>query len=128
MANTATLIASIPAHFQNASYKGLIQAKAVVFDTADSDLEVYEPSTGAYGAILGLTYKEASAHTLTFKSASTTLLALEQAANSGVEWPLRIKEPYVVGKKGEKLYLRCTTAVVSSILLYVAEFSFLKID
>lgn len=128
MANAATLIASIPAHFQNASYKGLIHAKAVVFDTAAADLEVYEPSTGAYGAILGLTYKEASAHSLLIKSGTTTLLTLEQAANSGIEWPLRIKEPYVVGKKGEKLYLHCVTAAVSSILLYVAEFSFLKID
>lgn len=124
MANTATTLTAIPMAMASGQ-QGFSQVTPVVctFDTVDSDLTVFTPAlTTHYAAIVGMLYEEASAHTLTIKSDTTTLVTLERSAYEGVGLPLGTSGFIVVGALGKALKIRCGTAAVSSMLLYCVEF------
>lgn len=123
MANTATALTPIDILIGKTGKGGLVVPYVVVFDTTASDLTVHTPASDTYAAIIGIQYAEASAHTFTVKSNTTTLVAYEMPANSGKYSELG--KIVVAAKKGESLVIRADTAVISSMLLYVAEFKYL---
>lgn len=121
MANTATLIQTIPCSFSSAGFS-LVSQYAVVFDTLSVDLTIHTPAAANRAAVVGLYYAESNAHNLIWKSASTTLVTLEMPASSGQFKGLGVGDgALVVAKVGEALIAQVTTAVISSALVYVAE-------
>lgn len=128
MANTATLVGTIPGGLRLQGLGCATRLYHVVFDTIDSDLTVMTPATGRYWAITGLVYKDGSAHTFTIKSGSSTILALEQTTFGGVQHPLGSGIFAAGGNAAEALVLRCGTAVITSMLLYVQEFEALDFN
>lgn len=126
MANTATALTPIRVRMRAGQAKSLVTPVVVVFDTADSDLTVFTPAAERYAAVMGMRYAEASAHGLVWKSPSaTTLLTEERAVNTVVDH--RIGRPIVIGQAGSALIMRCTTAVIGSALLYIAEFNIIDL-
>ena len=124
MANVATALTAIPMAMSSGK-QGFSQITPVLatFDTIDSDLTVFTPSlTTNYPAIISMTYQEASAHTLTLKSGTTTYVALERNAGDGAGLPVGTGGFLMIGQKGEALKVRCGTAAVSTMLLYCCEF------
>ena len=124
MANAATARTAIPMAMSTGR-QGFSQVTPVVctFDTLDSDLTVYTPALNTnYAAIIGMLYEESSAHTLTIKAGSTTLVTLERTTYDGSGFPLGTGGFFVVGGLGEALKLSCGTAAISSMLLYCCEF------
>lgn len=127
MANSATAIGTIPGGLRNLGLGCATVLYKCVFDTADAALTVHTPGTGRYWAITGIHYAEASAHTLTVTSGSTVLAAFENAANTVIHEPVgRIWLCAAVA--AEALKLTCSTAVVSTLLLYVQEFEYLDFN
>ena len=123
MANTATLIQTIPCSFSTSGFS-LVSQYAVAFDTLTSDLTIHTPAAGNRVALVGLYYAETDAHNLIFKSASTTLVTLQMPASSGQIAGLGTGNgALIVTKAGEALVAQVTTAVISSMLVYVAEIS-----
>ncbi len=122
MANAATLIQTIPCSFSSSGFSNVYQY-AVAFDTLSSDLTIHTPSSSEMrSAVVGIYYAEADAHNLIFKSASTTLVTLQMPASSGQLKGLGIGDgALVVAKAGEALIAQVTSAVISSMLVYVAE-------
>jgi hypothetical protein len=124
MANVATALPAIPVAL-NSNYGGYSKVTPVVctFDTTASDLTIYTPTATNYAAIVGIVYEDASAHSLVFTSGSTVLVTLERTTFEGLSLPIGMSGPLIVGKFGEALKIQCVTAAVSSMLVYVAEFS-----
>jgi hypothetical protein len=123
MANTATALTKIPVQV-SADFKGYqsITPVACTFDTLALDLTIYTPAAANYAAIVGLVYQEADAHNLVITSGSTVLVTLQRAANDSAGLPVGAGGCLIVGGLGQALKLQCTTAVIASLLVYVAEF------
>jgi len=124
MANTSTLIQTIPCSFATSSFTNVYQY-AVAFDTLAADLTIHTPSSPEMrSAVVGLYYAEADAHGLIWKSAANTLVTLQMPTNSGQFKGVGPGDgAIVVTKAGEALIAQVTTAVVASMLVYVAEIS-----
>jgi hypothetical protein len=123
MANSSTLVQKLPCSFASASFSQVFQY-AVVFDTLTSDLTIHTPATGNRAAVVGVLYAEADAHNLIWKSASTTLVTLQMPASSGQFKGCGPGDgAIVIAKVNEALIAQVTTAVISSMLVYVAEIS-----
>jgi hypothetical protein len=120
MANTATAQTALPIKIGKGGASGYVVPYVVVIDTVDTDLTIRDPAADNYAAIVGIQYLEATAHNVTFKSGSTTLVALEKPASSGMSE--RIGAPIIVAAKGDALVIR-SSAAISSMLVYVAEFN-----
>ena len=122
MANTATLLQEIPCSFSTAGF-GNVYQYAVAFDTVDSDLTIHAPSAATMrAAVVGLYYAEATAHNLVWKSGTTELLTLQMPASSGQFKGVGPGDgALVITLAGEDLVARCTTAVIATALVYVAE-------
>ncbi len=121
MANTATLIQTIPCSFSSSGFS-LVYQYLLVFDSLGVDLTVHDPAADARAAVVGIYYAEADAHNLIWKSASTTLVTLAMPADSGQFKGLGIGDgAIVIGKVGEDLIANNTTSLLPSVLVYVAE-------
>ncbi len=122
MANTSTPIQTIPASFSTSGFT-LVYQYAVAFDTLAADLTIHTPSSAAVrAAVVGIYYAEADAHNLIWKSAANTLVTLQMPASSGQFKGLGVGDgALVVAKAGEALIAQVTTALVASMLVYVAE-------
>lgn len=130
MANVATALSPVPMAMSTGRM-GFSQITPVVctFDTTGSDLTIFTPAlTTNYGAIIGMVYEEASAHTLTIKSGSTTLVTFERTTFDGMYLPVGQNGFLALGNKGEALKLNCGTAAVSSMLVYCCEFPSLNFN
>lgn len=127
MANVASAQSPIPVKYGNSGFAMIIPV-IVTMDTTGADLTVYTPDSTRFWAIAGINYRETSAHSLIFKSGSTTLVTLEQAANSVLEHKIG-DGIYMTGlAKGDALKINAGTAAVSSILFYIMEFEQLIFD
>lgn len=128
MANVATAQSPLPIEYgHNGAGNSFIIPVIVTMDTTGADLTIYTPAATNFAAIVGIKYSEASAHSLIFKSGSTTLVTLEQAANTVVNHGVG-QGIYLAGlAKGDALKINAGTAAVSSILFYVMEFNQLTI-
>lgn len=122
MANAVTALAPVPMGYGRTGIGIQTIPLLPIFDTLDSDFTIYTPASDQFWAIVGIQYVEASAHVLTFKSGTTSLLALEMPANSGRDDPLGTGIILVGQAKGEGLALRMSTALISSLIIYVQEF------
>lgn len=118
MANTATA--------QTALSIGVAGANQVIpyvisLDTTGADLTIRTPATGNMVGIVGLAYREASAHNLTIKTGSTTLLVAEFAAtDAGTFIPIGSGGLLAVTAKSEALVIQ-TSVIITSMLMYVVE-------
>lgn len=123
MANAATPRTPVPVQLSGL-FKGYQSVTPIVctFDTLASDLTIYTPAASNYAAIVGLVYQEADAHNLVITSGSTALVTLQRAANDGIGFAVGSGGLLFVGGLGEALKLQCTTAVIATLLVYVAEF------
>lgn len=121
MANAKTLIQTIPCSFHPAGF-GLVTQYEVVIDTLTSDFTIHTPTAGNRVAVVGLYYAETSAHTLIWKSGSTTLVTLDMPANSGQIKGLGVGEgALIITAASGALVIQVQTAVIPSLLVYVAE-------
>lgn len=125
MANVASVGTSLPIVYRSACGGGVrVTPVTAVIDTTNEDLTIYAPSKENSVALVGLSYSNAEAHTLTIKSgASDTLAALVQPANSFTAYRIE-RNPLVVTAKDKPLVISSDKAL-SHVLLYVAEFDFL---
>ena len=124
MANVATAKTPIRVQLKNGAPSSMLVPVLVTFDTLGEDLTVFTPVAGRYGAVLGMKYSEASAHGLIWKSGTDVYLTEENPVSTRVNE--RIGRPIFVGAAGEVIRLQCTTAVISSMLLYCAEFNIIQ--
>jgi len=125
MANTATALTAVPMGWGHTGTGGLVVPIVVTFDTVGVDLTVYDTPTNVYCAIVGMQYGEASAHNLIIKSGSQTLVTLEMPVSTVVDD--RIGDGFkCITRLGEDLIMQVTTAVISSMLVYVTEFKMFK--
>lgn len=123
MANVATARTAVPVALKADIGFSRITPVVCTFDTIDTDLTVYTPASTSIAAIVGLTYQEASAHSLIITAGSTVLVTLEVPASGGlVNIPVG-QGPFVIGGVGEALKIKCGTAAAGSVLLYCAEFT-----
>lgn len=123
MVNVATAQTSLPIGFKHSGMGSFVVPVICTFDTIDSDLTIYTPSDAdAYAALVGLQYAEASAHSLTVKSGTTTLVTYEMPASSGRDCPIENGLILSALAKNEALKLRCGTAVISTLIAYVLEY------
>lgn len=125
MANSSTLIQSLPIGLKNKGFTSIKQY-AVVLDTTGADLTIHTTTSGYHAVLLAFLYAEADAHTLTFKTGSTTLVALEMPANSGRDQNMDLTP--IVTKLGENLVARVSTAGIATAIALVAEFQELKTE
>lgn len=123
MANVATAGSPLPIGFKHSGMGSFVVPVICTFDTTASDLTIYTPSDAdAFCALVGLQYAETSAHSLTVKSGSTTLVTYEMPASSGRDCPIGNGLTLSSLVKGEALKLSCGTAVISTLLAYVLEY------
>ena len=116
MANTSTALHTIP----NRSGKaGPIRNYLVAIDTVDTDLDVYTPSSDQLVYVVGLSFCDATAANVTFKSNTTTMLTLELAANEG--FTKAVDDGFwIATEKGKKLVVS-SSAAISSMLFQIVE-------
>lgn len=121
MANSSTLIQKIPCSFSPAGFSQVYQYK-VVFDTLTSNLTVHAASSATQRvALLGCIYSEADAHSLSWKSGTTTLVTLQKTTFSGANDALGLTGPTVVTVAGENLVAENLTSAIATMIVYVAE-------
>jgi hypothetical protein len=119
MVNTATAQTALPIHTKSVGLD--IVPHVVTIDTVDTDLTIVTPTGTAMACVVGIMFSEGTAGTLTFKSGTTTLMALELAANQGLFLPLG-DQIYFATQPGEALKIRSTVAI-TNMLIYVASTS-----
>lgn len=119
MANTATAQTALPIHPKSLGVD--VTPYVIAIDTADSDLTIITPSAGAMVCVAGIMFSEGTAGTLTFKSGTTPLMALELAANQGLFLPLG-SQIYFATQPGEALKIR-SSVPITNMLIYVASTS-----
>lgn len=117
MANTKTQLNRIPIIYPG-STDVFVYPVVITFDTTGADLSIFSPDDNKHCALVGLQYSAASAHTLTIKSGSTTLLTYQFPDNAGFSHP--IGDPILMTNEGEDLVFNVGTAAVPSMLAYVA--------
>lgn len=123
MANVATAQTPLQVGFKHSGMGGFIVPVICSFDTVDSDLTIYTPTDAdAYLALVGLQYAEASAHSLTIKSDTTTLITYEMPVNSIRDLPIGDRILLSTLAKGVPLKFRCGTAGITSLLAHVMEY------
>ena len=130
MANVATALPTVPMAMSSGR-QGFSQVTPVVvtMDTVASDLTVYTPSISTnYAAIIGISYNNALAHTLTIKSNTTTLVTYSLTTFQGLSEPFGTGGFIAIGKKGEALKINAGTNPILSALLYVVEFPSLNFN
>jgi hypothetical protein len=130
MANVATTLTAIPMAMST-GLQGFSKITPVVctFDTTGADLTIFTPELSTnYAAIVGLVYEEASAHSLTVKSGSTTYVTLERTTFDGAALSVGTSGFIIIGGRGEALKLNCGTAPISSLLAYCCEFPSLNFN
>lgn len=124
MANTSTLLQTLQVSFPQGARGGFSQVKqyAVAFDTLAADLTIHTTTAGKVAVVVGLKYSEAAAHSLTWKSAANVIVTLECAANTVVSEGLHTAQgATILTKAGENLVAQVNTAVINSLVVYVAE-------
>lgn len=92
----------------------------VTIDTVDTDLTIYTPATDNYAMITGMQYSITSAHNLTIKSGTDTLVKFERT-EGGLTIPLA--DAWIIGAKGEALKIASSVAI-ANMLVYVEEVPF----
>lgn len=97
-----------------------IEKYLVTYDTSGADLTIATPDSGYFLAIVGMQYSDDTAHNITFKSGSTSLVTLYKAANSGVDFPLS-NRVFVNTKVDEALKINCSIALDGGMIIYVAQ-------
>ena len=120
MANAATAQTAIPVIIPDSDITKVVPV-VITVDTVDSDIIILSPAAGKHAALLGLQYAESDAHTLTIKDQGTTLVTYQLAADKGFSVPIS-KQPMHVTGEGNDLIFSVGTAVVSTMVAYVAEF------
>ena len=115
-ANTATAGTAIPIRMYGATKATPV---VVAIDTTAQDLTVYAATSGKALAIVGWEYAEATAHNLTIKSGSNTLVVLENPANTVRDNKLGEGVPFMTAV-GEALVIQ-SSAAITSMVIYVAE-------
>lgn len=127
MSNSATSLNKIPINVKGSDIDGVTPVK-VIIDTGSADLTVYTPSAGKRWAIVGWMEAEATAANLTVKSGTTTLFIWEGAANRRIEHPVGNGILFVGNVAGEALVLNSSATNPSYVMVYVAEFSQIRIS
>ena len=127
MANAKTAHAKIPTILRSGNPAGIIQPYTVSLDTA-ADFTIHTPAAGNFVGVMGLLVAEATAGTLTFKSGSgpTTLVGLELPANYNLIQ--RIDRPLIITAAAGDALIILGSAAVTSMLIYVMEFSRLSLE
>jgi len=96
----------------------------VAFDTLASNLTVHTASASTQRvALLGCVYSEADAHSLTWKSGTTTLVTLQRTTFQGDNQGLGLNGPTIITVAGENLVVENTTSLIPTMIVYVAEIS-----
>lgn len=122
MANSSTLIQSFPCAFGSGGFVNVYQYK-VIFDTLTSNLTIHTPSAATKRcALVGCLYQEADAHSISWKTDTTTLVTLQQPVFGGQSQSLGLGNGVsIITKAGEALIAENLTATVATMLVYVAE-------
>jgi hypothetical protein len=112
MANSATLIDTIPVSFKNGG--GPVYEYEIVIDTVDTDLNVRVPAVATNRVwLVGALMSDAAALNLTFKTA-TKVQTIELAANQGIYD--KVDGGFIfVGAPGETLIIRSSGAIGASV-------------
>jgi hypothetical protein len=121
MANTATLLGTIPGGYVNVGGGSSVKAVAVSFDTPGADLIVYNPPANKRWGLVGIFYEEAAAHSLIIKSQATTLVTLEKTTFSGLKHPIGEGFLGVGLNAGDDLVMQCVGNSITSMIVYVQE-------
>lgn len=123
MANSSTLLQTLQCSFPPGQKGGFSQVKqySVVFDTLAANLTIHTTTAGKNAVVVGLSFAVAAANTLTWYSGANQLVAWENAANTRVDKPLGAGQNTLITKVGENLIAQVNTAVIPSMLVYVAE-------
>lgn len=121
MANSATALTKVPIGLKNSGYGGGTTPVLVVIDTTGADLTVFTPASGNRWALVGWVYGEATAHNLTVKSGSTSMLVCEFPANTVVRE--KIQNGIILSglAAGDALVIQ-SSAAISSMLMYLTEY------
>lgn len=117
MANSATAQAALPIKYAGVS---AVIPYAIVIDTTAQDLIVRAPADGSHAAIVGLFYRETSAHVLTIKSGTTTLVAIEHVAADAPGYYGIGSGILAMTAAGEDLIIQSSVAI-STMLMHVIE-------
>jgi len=117
MANTATAQTALPV---TVGGHGPVIPVVVTMDTTGSDLTVYTPDSDKVLALVGITFAEGSANSLTIKSGSTTLVTLELTTFQGLSHKVG-GGAILFTAKGEALKFNVGTAAVSTMIVYVVQ-------
>lgn len=130
MANVATAQTAIQMAMSSGQ-QGFSQVTPIVctFDTLATDLTIFTPSIATnYGAIIGMLYQDASAHTITFTSGTTAYVTLERTTYDGIGLPLGTGGFLFVGARGAAIKIQCGTALISTMLIHCVEFPSLNFN
>lgn len=119
MSNTATAQTALPITTRGVGVN--VTPYVIAIDTVDTDLTIVTPTGTAMACVVGMMFSEGTAGTLTFKSGTTTLMALELAANQGLFLPLG-DQVYFATQPAEALKIRSSVAI-TNMLVYVASTS-----
>lgn len=82
----------------------------VTYDTPSGDLVIKDPAADEYVAIVGVSYVEADAHNVTFKSGSDVLTTYQMATNSGLGYSVG-KGIHLSTAEGEDLIINSDVAI-----------------
>lgn len=119
MANSATALTKVPAHFKLGGTNGLIYPVVAVMDTA-GDLDLYTPAADAYPCCIGMVISESAAFVGKMKGPGGDLFGIEL---STVSQPIihRIGLPLFIGRLGEKITAEITSGAITKCLLYFCD-------
>lgn len=124
MANTATALQTLQASFpygQKGGFSRVIQYR-LTFDTLATPLTVHGTPAGKNTAIVGMQYAETTAHSLSWYSNVNLIVTLEMPANTVVNQGLgTCAGSYIITRTGEPLVAQVDTALINTMLVYVAE-------
>lgn len=120
MANVLTNLGEIPIFCLPSALGNKTKVFKLSHDGSSGPETILTPATGNSIALCGMLYQEATAHNLTLYSGANIHVTLERVANDGLYLPLG--KPAFATIAGEALRIDASAAI-SSMLLYVVEFS-----
>lgn len=131
MANTSTLINTIPCVYKESDYLVSLKQYRLDFDTAATDLTVANlVDSTKYLAIMGWEHSHSDLHTITVLSGTVaqtqkTLATLKFGAYAGISGGVT-GQPLFIVETAKSLVMQSSATSVT-ILLYVAELNIIRI-
>lgn len=117
MANSATLVASVPRQAQ----KGTVLSYRIAIDTANTDLTIHTPSALNRVFLVGQTICDGTPVTLSYYTDNILLVSLEFGPNQGMSVQVQESPSWTLATAaGQPLVIRASDSVTSG-LIHVVE-------